>query len=168
MNELSDQELYAAIVYTRNINETDGQNILTNFHIEQPALAETIFNMFPAIVAEKNLDMSNLFMDQCFDAICIYEHVFGKAPIQTEEWLISQMEALESEFLNLKTPSQTGKKQAIKIVQMKLLNVLKESIDDYASENSSRVPYIELTQNLVTATLQLLESMYKKEALKLH
>jgi len=168
MNELSDQELYAAIVYTRNINETDGQNILTNFHIEQPALAETIFNMFPAIVAEKNLDMSNFFMDQCFDAICIYEHVFGKAPVQTEEWLISQMEALESEFLNLKTPSQPGKKQAIKIVQIKLLNVLKESIDDYASEHSTRVPYIELTQNLVTATLQLLESMHKKDARKLH
>jgi len=107
-------------------------------------------------------------MDQCFDAICIYEHIFGKAPIQTEEWLISQMEALEAEFLHLNTPSQPGKKKTIKIVQTKLLSVLKESIDDYASENSSRIPYIGLTQNLITGTLQLLESMYKKDTKKLH
>jgi len=168
MNELSDQDLYAAIMYTRNINETDGQNILTNFHIEQPALAETLFNIFPALIAEKNIDLSNFFMDQCFDAICIYEHIFGKAPIQTVEWLISQMEALEAEFLHLNTPSQPGKKKAIKIVQTKLLSVLKESIDDYASENSSRIPYIGLTQNLITGTLQLLESMYKKGTKKSH
>jgi len=40
-------------MYTRNTNETDGQNILTNFNIEQPALAETLFNIFPALIAEK-------------------------------------------------------------------------------------------------------------------
>jgi len=168
MNVLSDKDLYAAIVYTRNINETDGQNILTNFHIEQPALAETIFNIFPAIIAEQNIDMSNFFMDQCFDAICIYEHVFGKPSTQTEEWLVSQMEAIETEFLHLKTENRADKQTPIKIVQSKLLNVLKESIDDYASENSSRVPYIELTQNLITATLQLLESLYQKDINKLH
>jgi len=168
MNVLSDKELYAAIVHTRNINETDGQNILTNFHVEQPALAEAIFNIFPAIVAEKNIDMSNFFMDQCFDAICIYDHIFGKAPVQTEEWLISQMEAMETEFLNLKTERQPGKQKKINVIQTKLLNVLKESIDDYASESSSRIPYIELTQNLITATLQLLESMHTKNTRKLH
>ncbi len=168
MNELSDKELYAAIMYTRNINETDGQNILTSFHIDQPVLAETLFNIFPALIAEKNIDLSNFFMDQCFDAICIYDHIFGKSPIQTEEWLIAQMEAIEAEFLHLNTPSLPGKKRSIKIVQTKLLNVLKESIDDYAAESPSRIPYIEFTQNLITATLQLLESMYKRNTQKLH
>ncbi len=55
------------------------------------------------------------------------------------------MEWLEAEFLNLKNMSQSKKNKRIKIVQVKLLTVLKESIDAYASENSSRVPYIELT-----------------------
>lgn len=112
--------------------------------------------------------MSHFFMDQCFDAICIYEHVFGKPPVQTEEWLVSQMEAIDIEFLQLKTEKKVGKQSSIKIVQSKLLGILKESIDDYAAENSSRIPYIELTQNLITATLQLLEGMSQKDRKKLH
>jgi len=168
MNVLSDKELYEAMIYARNINESDGQEILNNFHIEQPAIAETIFNIFPALVAEKNRDMSNLFMDLCFDAICIYEHVFGKAASQTEEWLVSQMKMLEAEFMLLNSAKQSDKKKPIEVVQVKLLNVLKESIDDYAAESPSRVPHIELTQNMMAATIQLLEKLYQKDNKTLH
>lgn len=168
MNVLTDQELYTAMMYARNINESDGQEILNNFHIEQPALAETIFNIFPALVAEKNRDMSNLFMDLCFDAICIYEHAFGKATAQTEEWLVSQMEMLQTEFISLRTMKQSDKKKPIEVIQVKLLNVLKESIDGYAAESPSRVPHIELTQNMMAATIQLLEKLYQKDNKTLH
>jgi len=168
MHVLTDQELYTAMMYARNINESDGQEILNGFHIEQPALAETIFNIFPALVAEKNRDMSNLFMDLCFDAICIYEHAFGKAAAQTEDWLVSQMEMLGTEFMLLSTANPSEKKKPIKVIQVKLLNIMKESIDDYASESPSRVKYIELTQNMMAATIQLLEKLHRKDTKKLH
>lgn len=166
MNLLSDQELYAAITYARNLNETDGQEIITKFHIEQPALAETIFSIFPAIITEKNEDMANFYMELCFDAVCVYQHAFGVAKPQTEDWLVAQMSNLEADFLALKQDKNNVPKKSV--VQTKFADVLKESIDDYASENSSRVPFIEMAQSMTLAMLNLLESLYKNETNTIH
>ena len=166
MNVLTDQELYAAMMYARNINESDGQEILNNFHIEQPALAETIFNIFPSIITEKNLDMANFYLELCFDTVCVYQHAFGTAEPQTEDWLVDQMSALETDFLTLKQDKNNVPKK--NVVQTKLSNILKESIDDYASENSVRVPFIAMTQSMMLATLNLLESLYKNETKIIH
>jgi len=166
MHLLSDKELYAAITYARNLNETDGQAIVTNFHLEQPALAETIFNMFPLVIAEKNQDMANFYLELCFDAVCVYQHAFGSAAPQTEDWLITQMSNLETDFLALsKDKTNVPKKSA---VQTKFANILKGSIDDYGSENSTRIPFIAMTQSMMLATLNLLESLYKNEAQTVH
>ncbi|NOQ63350.1 MAG: hypothetical protein GQ582_02410, partial [Methyloprofundus sp.] len=86
MTPLSDKALYSAITYSRSLTETEGQTILTDFHIEHPALSGTIFSIFPAILHEKNRDMGAYFMDLCFDAICVYSHAFGKAKPQTKDW----------------------------------------------------------------------------------
>jgi hypothetical protein len=166
MNILSDKELYAAITYARNLNETDGQEIVTTFHLEQPALAETIFNMFPLVIAEKNQDMANFYLELCFDAVCVYQHAFGTAEPQTEDWLITQMSNLETDFLALKQDKNNIPKK--NIVQTKFSDILKESIDDYASENSVRVPFIAMTQSMMLTTLNLLEGMYKNEAKTVH
>jgi hypothetical protein len=47
MHELTDQELYEAIEYARNIDEDTGRSIVEKFQVEQAALAQTIFNIFP-------------------------------------------------------------------------------------------------------------------------
>ncbi|MCF7970273.1 MAG: hypothetical protein K9L22_03790 [Methylococcaceae bacterium] len=166
MHLLSDKELYEAITYARNINETDGQAIVTNFHLEQPALAETIFNIFPAIIAEKNQDMGNFYMELCFDALCVYQHAFGSAIPQTEDWLVAQMESLSVDLLAFNKDKNKAPEKSV--VQAKFANILKESIDDYASESSARVPFIEMTQSMTLAMLSLLESLYKKESNTLH
>ncbi|MDF1583623.1 MAG: hypothetical protein P1P78_09970 [Methyloprofundus sp.] len=163
MHLLSDKELYAAITYARNLNETDGQAIVTNFYLEQPALAETIFNIFPAIIAEKNQGMANFYLELCFDAVCVYQHAFGSAIPQTEDWLIAQMSNLETELLAVKQGQQTPPKKTV--VQIKFADILKESIDDYASESSAGVPFIAMTQSMTLAMLSLLESLYKTKTL---
>lgn len=160
MKKLSDQELYQAIAYARNLNESDGQTILTDFHIEHPALSGTIFSIFPAVLDEKNRDMGAYFMDLCFDSLCVYSHVFGKAEPQTEDWIIEKMADIETGLTAVKN-NPTAPPQ-FNIVQRKLYDVLKDSIADYASEHPARIPFIEMTQNMMLASLNLIESLYDK------
>jgi len=166
MKQLPEQELYAALMYARNIKETDGKEIMQNFQHEQPVLAETLFTLFPAIIAEKNQDLSFLFMDLCFDMLCIFQHTFGKAPIQSDEWLVMQMQAMELEFASLKSAKNSTSTTGV--TQIKLLQVFKEAIDDYASENPARTPYIPIAQSMITASIQLIEKLYQQETSTLH
>jgi len=166
MKPLADKDLYSAITYARNLTETEGQDILTDFHVEQPALAGTIFNVFPSIIDENNRDMAAYFMDLCFDALCVYNHSFGKAKPQTEEWIIAKMGEIEAGMIAIKK-NKTALPQ-FKIVQSKFYDVLKESIAEYGSEHPARIPYIEMTQKIMLASLNLLESLYEKEQNTLH
>lgn len=178
MHELTNQELYEAIEYARNIGESDGQDILTNFHVEQPALAEAIFNIFPALIAEQNQEMSNMFMELCFDTLCVYQHAFGNAPPQTEEWLERQAALMDAEFQALIPENKMNSKLRAKlsdrfstrafndITQMGLIKVLNESIDDYASASSSRIPYIKFTQTMIFAAVRLFSSLYSQPPTK--
>lgn len=172
MHELNNQELYKAIEYARNIDETAGQDILTNFHVEQPALAQAIFTIFPSLIAEQNQEMANMFMELCFDTLCVYQHAFGNAPQQTEEWLERQAALMDAEFQALIPENKMNRKIREKLknrfskrsfnenTQMGLIKVLNESIDDYASENPSRVPFIKFTQTMIFAVVRLFSSLY--------
>jgi len=166
MKQLPDQELYAALMYARNISETDGQEIMQNFQREQPVLAETLFVLFPAIIAKKNQDLSFLFMELCFDVLCIFQHTLGKAPVQSDKWLAMQMQVMESEFASLK--STNNNTSTTNVIQTKLLQVFKEAIDDYASESPERTPYIPIAHNMITASIQLIEKLYQQETSTLH
>jgi len=105
-------------------------------------------------------------MDLCFDALCVYSHAFGKAAPQTEDWIISQMGKIETGLTVIKN-NPTALPQ-FNIVQRKFYDVLKDSIADYASENPARIPHIKMAQNMMLATLNLLESLYEKEQGTIH
>lgn len=162
MKKLADQELYEAIEYARNINEEDGQKILNDFHRKQQIVADTIFNIFPALIAEINIDMSNVFMELCFDAICVYQYSFGKAPEQTKGWLEAQMTMLELELKALDSSQSMHDKFRSNLVnnmvektrngliQIKLFDVMKESIDGFSVESVSQASYIKMRQKQYT------------------
>ncbi|NOR71786.1 MAG: hypothetical protein GQ532_19215, partial [Methylomarinum sp.] len=67
MHELTDRELYHAIEYAKSIDENTGRSIIEQFQTDQPALAHTLFSVFPPIITSKNQALSHLFMDLCFD-----------------------------------------------------------------------------------------------------
>ncbi len=54
MYELTNKELYQTIEYARNIDEETGRSVMEKFQIEQSALAQTIFNIFPSLIAQQN------------------------------------------------------------------------------------------------------------------
>ena len=90
MHEHTGSELYQAIEYTKSIDEDASRKIMEQFQFDQTARSETIFDIFLAVIAEENEDMSYLFMDLCYDILCIYQKAFGPLPSQNEmdyDWL---------------------------------------------------------------------------------
>ncbi len=178
MHELSDQELYKAIEYARNIDEETGRSIMEIFQAEQPALSQTLFNIFPSLVAQQNQEMANLFMELSFDMLCVYQHAFGHAPTQTEEWLEQQTALLNTELQALipenpmipkikeKLQNRFSERTFDEVVQMRLIEVMNESIDDYAAESTSRVPFIKFTQPMLFTTVRLFSNLYSQTATK--
>lgn len=149
---------------------------MERFQIEQPALAQALFNIFPSLIAQQNQDMANVFMELTFDAVCVYQYAFGKVPVQTEEWLKKQVALLNAESQSLNPNKPIDKKIRKKLTDrfsertinemtlVKLIEVMNESIDDYAfPENTTSIPYIKFTQTMILAVICLLSNLYSQQ-----
>jgi hypothetical protein len=84
MHELTDRELYQALEYAKSIDEEAADKIIERFQLDQTALAQTVFEVFPAVIAELDQDMAQLFMSLCFDVLCVFQKTFGPLPPQNE------------------------------------------------------------------------------------
>lgn len=179
MHELTERELYQALEYAKSLDENAGRRILEQFQLDQIALAQTIFGIFPAVIAEQNQDMANLFMDLCFDVICVYQKAFGPLPSQKDmdlDWLEKQAMLLDAELQSLMTDKHMDDRIREKLQdrlrqrsldetgQMGLVNFMNAAIDDFASENPVRVPAIKATQTMIFVVIRLFNSLYSHAA----
>ncbi len=177
MHELTESELYQALKYAKSIEEDDAKIIMSQFEVDQPQLFQALFGIFTSIVADQNQDMAHLFMDLCFDVLCVYQKSFGDAPksIDDPTWMEKQAILLEAEFtLLLQNRSvDDAKRERLQdhfakykenILQMGLVKFLNECIDEFAAEQVSRVPAIELTQAMILLVVKLFNDLYDKSA----
>ncbi|MBF6650811.1 hypothetical protein [Methylobacter sp. BlB1] len=175
MQELTNQELYQALAYAKSIDEDTGRKMLEQFQLDQTALAQTIFGVFPALVAKENQDMSYLFMDLCFDVLCIFQKAFGPLPPQNEmdfDWAAKQAVLMDAELQSLIQENPMDDKLRAKLQdrftkrafedspQMGLVKLMNEAIDDYASESPSRVSAIKPTQTMIAVVIRLFDNLY--------
>jgi hypothetical protein len=175
MKELSERELYQAIEYAKSIDEDTGRKIIEQFQLEQTALAQTIFGIFPSVIAEQDQDMSHLFMDLCFDVLCVFQKAFGPLPSQNDidiDWVEKQAVLMDTELQSLvKSRTMNDKirtrlqdrflKQSIdNPPQLGLIKFMNESIDDFASESANRVPAIQVTQTMIFVVICLFNNLY--------
>lgn len=175
MRELSEQELYHALAYAKSIDEETGEKILEQFQIEQTGLAQAIFGIFPIVIAEENEEMSYLFMDLCFDVMCVFQEAFGPLPSQNDmdvDWLEKQAVLLDAELQSLikdkhmdgKIRSKLQDRFVSRVIkdspQMGLVNFMNAAIDDFASESPSRVPAIKTTQTMIFIVIRLFGNLY--------
>jgi hypothetical protein len=124
-------------------------------------LAQTIFSIFPDVIAEENQDMSYLFLDLCFDVLCVFQKAFGPLPSQNDmdiDWIEKQVVLLDAELQSLiknkymdnKIRSKLQERFLNRVIkdnpQMGLVNFMNAAIDDFASENPARVFAIKTTQ----------------------
>jgi len=175
MHELTERELYQALSYAKSIDEETGANIIAQFQLEQTALAETIFGIFPDVIAEQNPEMSYLFLDLCFDVLCVFQNAFGPLPSQDTmdyDWLEKQSMLLDAELQSLVKDRDMDEKIRGKLQnrflqrslednpQMGLINFMNAAIDDFASESPSRVSAIQITQTMIFIVIRLLCNLY--------
>jgi hypothetical protein len=175
MHELTERELYQALEYAKSIDEENGKRIMSQFEADQPMLFQTIFGIFPTIIADQNQDMAHLFMDLCFEVICVYKKAFGDTPkfIDDPAWMERQAILLDTELLSLmqNQPVDETKRKKLQdrfakhnenLVQIGLVKFLNESIDEFASYHISRVAAIEFTQAMIFVVVRLFNSLYDK------
>lgn len=175
MHELTNQELYQALEYAKSIDEDTGRSMLEQFQLDQTGLAQTIFGMFPAVIARENQDMSYLFMELCFDVLCVFQKAFGPLPSQNDmdfDWAEKQAVLLDAELQSLikekpmddKIRARLQDRFASRVIednpQLGLVKLMNEAIDDYASENPSRVPAIKITQTMIAVVIRLFNNLY--------
>ena len=174
MHELTDRELYQAIAFAKSVDEKHGKQIMGKFQLDQPGLYQTIFGIFPTIIAEHNQDMAYLFMDLCFDVICVFQHAFSDPPYNGRDpvWLEKQAALLDAELQSLihgntmdekirkSLQERFTKRSAQDVYQPGLIKFLNEAIDEHASLNTSRVPAIKITQAMMYAVVRLFCNLY--------
>jgi len=168
MHELTTPELYKALEYARSLDETEGREILNQFQADQPVLAQMVFHLFPMAITEQNQEMSHVFMDLCFDIICVYQHAFGKTPTQSQlspEWLEKQASLLSTQLQTLS--KQKGSLQEHfnqqaeqQINQLGLINFINDSIDEFAAEDKTRKPAIKITETMLLVVTHLFNNIY--------
>lgn len=181
MRELTKHELYNAIAYAKSIDEYAGRQILDRFQLDQTALAQTIFGIFPMVIAEQDKDMSHLFMDLCFDVICVFEKAFGPLPSQSEfdiDWLEKQAVLLDTELQAMLTDNNMDtnfrNKMQNRFIQREikdnpqpgLVKFMNMAIDDFASESPNRVNATRVTQTMIYVVIRLLSNLYNHEGKK--
>ena len=174
MHELTDRELYQALAYAKSLDEEHGKQIMVQFQLDQSGIYQTIFGIFPAIIAEHNQEMAYLFMDLCFDVICVFQHAFGDPPHNGRDpvWLEKQVSLLDAELQSLicsntmdekirkNLQERFTKRSGYEVFQTGLVKFLNEAIDEHASLNTSRVPAIMITQTMMYAVVRLFSNLY--------
>lgn len=173
MHELTEHELYLALEYAKSLDEHKGRRILMGFETDQPLLFQTLFSVFPGIIAEQNQDLAHYFMDLCFEVICVYQHAFGAPPKFADDptWMERQAVLMGEEFhavMHNKVLDEAGKKQlqaqfmgtSGTQVQAGLARFMNESIDEFAAQAISRVESVQFTQAMVWMVIRLFNNLY--------
>lgn len=175
MHELIDRELYNAIEYAKNIDEATGRSIIEQFQTDQPVLAQTIFTLFPTMISAESQDMAYLFMDLCFDVICIYQYAFGDMPVQNEEWLKKQAALMEAELQPFLKKNKMSAKAKAKlqdplyqqstgeVAQTGLVKFMNDSVGAYAAEIPNSAPSIKMTETMMFAVIRIFSKLYSQE-----
>lgn len=176
MQELTDKQLYLALQHARSQDENAGRAMLEQFQREQPALAQTLLGVFPSLIAEKDQNMAHLFMDLCFDVLCVFQHAFGSLPNQQSmdpTWLEKGAALLDTEMKSFMTDQPMESKMRNKLQdrftermvdsnsQKGLVNFMNMSIDEYIAEQQASSESIRMTKTMIFVAVQLFEAIYE-------
>ncbi len=175
MKELTEQEIYQALTYAKSIDEDGGRKIIEQFQKEQTGLAQAIFSIFPQVIAQKNEGMAFLFMDLCFDVLCVFQHAFGPVPSQSNmdlDWLEKQAVLIDTELQALDSNNGMDEKIRSKLEDRFVDRIIQDSpqsglvyymnrlIDESAPEIPDGASAIETTQTMIFIVIRLFANLY--------
>jgi hypothetical protein len=175
VHELNERELFEAMHYAKSIDEETGATIIESFQLDQPALAQTILGIFPSIISEENTEMSYLFLDLCFDVLCVFQHAFGPLPSQNNmdaDWVEKQALLLNVELQSMigdrqmdpkirsKLQDRFVKRSLEETAQKRLVIFMNLTIDNFASQDATRSSAIMITQTMIFIVIRLFSNLY--------
>ena len=166
MHELTDKQLYEALHYAKSQDEQAGKAILERFQANQTVFAQTLFGVFPSVIAEQDQSMAHLFMDLCFDVIAVFEHAFGKVPDQRivgNSWFEEKALLLDRDIsaaMTQATSSESNNRLGHEH-QKGLVGFLHAAIDQETCPSATAV---RLTKTLIFTTVQLFNALYDAAA----
>lgn len=178
MRTLSSAEIAKIIHEGKAMPEKDGTAVLNEFERDQPLLYQAIFGTLSDGIAESNVDMSNLFLDLCFDIILVYKRAFGNPPANQqrgEAWFEKKVSLLDAELKSIADDAGMSPKlkerlsnrfleRSVKAgVQTELFQYLDEAVIRYASFKRSRKKAIHVTNNLLFVVVRLMDDIYSPE-----
>ncbi|MDD2724094.1 MAG: hypothetical protein PHH59_08765 [Methylovulum sp.] len=179
MHVLYTQELYQALEYARSVDQDSGKRLMIQLEIDQPLLFQTVFNTFPAIITEKNEDLAKVFVDLCFDVVCVYQKAFGSTPKFKDDptWMERQVGLLDKELKPLMEGRHVNEKRSQRIKegffkpkadelqQNGLIQFLNEAVDDGSGEQCDPGA-IDLTKAMLFVVVRLFNNLYTKPTLQ--
>jgi len=174
MKILSEKEIIGFIQDGRKLSEEAGTAILDQFEKDQPEMYQAIFGELSDGIASDSEDMSNLFLDLCFDIILVYKMAFGDPPIKirNKDWFNNKVALLDAELKSLDSESSMSnklkqqlsnrfiKRSAEAGIQLALLEHFDQEVRKYASFDVSRMTAIHVTNNLIFVVVRLMDDIY--------
>lgn len=176
MHVLYRQELLLALEFARSIDQDTGKRMMIQFEIDQPLFFSTLFKTFPGIIAGRDPDLANYFMDLCFDIFCVYHKVFGKMPKFKDDptWMERQALLLDKELKPLMEGRHVSaqKSQRMKedffqpkpdeVQQNGLVQFLNESVDEFNVDGASDAGSVDMTKTMLFVAVRLFNNLYSK------
>ncbi|MGR8934050.1 MAG: hypothetical protein ACU837_06615 [Gammaproteobacteria bacterium] len=170
MRTLSKQEVFFALQYAKSLTESEGAGILNRFRQDQPALCEILFGGFPQAIVRQNQEIAHLFMDLCFDILCVYDRTQGELPknIADRAWLCKAMENLQVELLALQQFNDASERDAASLQdavdeankQPFLLEYLDMAIQECIAGDSAKAEAGAAAANMLFMVTRLFDAIY--------
>jgi hypothetical protein len=156
MRILTRVDVFNAIQRAKSLTEEQASTFLSQFCQNNPAIGQTFLSGFPMVIAPQSEQLSQVFMDTCFDIIYVYAQVLGELPpnVVSPQWLQRNMKALENET---KTKSQADIKNTAQIELLEYINLV---IDEAADKSKTGQAIGSLTCNLLFLVTRLFDSIY--------
>lgn len=160
MRTLSKKEVFQALQYAKSLPESEGAKILSHFRDEQPNLCEMLFAGFPAAIAQQDEGMAHLFMDLCFDVICVYSRTLGGLPefVADREWLMNKMTAMQNEIMALQDETNPENAQTF------LLEYIDMAIQEHITEHPTSDDAEIAVANFLFLATRIFDALYSEPA----
>lgn len=162
MRILSRPEVFNAIQQAKSLTEEQASKILDRFTQEQPAIHQMVFVGLPLAIETQNRQMSHVFMDICFDVICVYEQILGELPKNavTPQWLHGKMASIEEEMKAQTQVDANGQIDLKNNAQIELLEYIGLVVEDAAGNSKNRQEVAGVTYNLAFLVTRLFDAIY--------
>lgn len=162
MRILSRAEVFNAIQHAKNLTEEQASTILNQFCQDQPAIQQMVFAGLPLAIESQNRQMSHVFMDICFDIVCVYSEVLGELPQNavTPQWLHHKMAEIEEEIKAQTQVNAQGQIDLQNNAQIELLEYIGLVLEDAAGKSKNRQEVAGITYNLLFLVTRLFDSIY--------